>query len=121
MKLKTLALLVLGLTIPAVCSAQSLKSGTWTGTVVPPEGDTTSVTFDVTVNGDSLGIVIHAGEHGDFITQQGHYADGKISFIFTPGPQVTCVLSRNEEGAFSGGCVEEDGSVAQVTMVPPGD
>jgi hypothetical protein len=119
MKLKALALLLFGLTVPGVCSAQSLKSGTWTGTVIPPEGDATLVTFDVTVNGDSLGIVIHAGEHGDFTTEQGHYADGKITFAFVPGPRVTCILTRNEEGIFAGSCLEDDGSEAKVTMVPP--
>ena len=119
MKLKTLALLVLGLAVPAVCSAQSLKSGSWTGTVSPPDGETVAVTLDVTVKGDSLGIVIHAGEHGDFTAENGKHAEGTITFAFQPGIRVTCTLPRNEEGVFAGNCLGEDGSVAQMTMVPP--
>ena len=120
MKLKVLGLLLFGLTVPAVCSAQSLKSGTWTGTVTPPgEELAMPVTFDVTVHGDSLGIVIHAGEHGNFTVENGKHADGKISFVFSPGPRVTCTLSRTQDGAFAGPCIEEDGSEARLTMVPP--
>jgi hypothetical protein len=118
-KLKVLALLLFGLSVPAVCSAQSLKAGLWTGTVTPPEGGETVVTYDVTVHGDSLGIVIHAGEHGDFTVENGKHVDGTISFVFHPGPRVTCTLSRTEDGSFAGPCLEDDGSQATVTMVPP--
>ena len=121
MKLKLLGLLLFGLSVPALCSAQSLKSGTWTGTVVPP-GETQSIplTFDVTVKGDSLAIVIHVGDHGDFPTEKGRYADGTITFTFNPPDVVvTCTLARNAEGAFAGPCVGSDGSDASMTMVPP--
>lgn len=121
MKLKAIALLVLALSVPAVCSAQSLKAGTWTGTVIPP-GETESIplTFDVVVNGDSLGIVIHVGEHGDFTAEKGRFADGTITFTFNP-PEVvvTCTLARNEKGEFAGPCMGSDGSDASMTMVPP--
>jgi hypothetical protein len=126
MKSKVLALLLFGLLAPGVCAAQSLKSGTWTGTVSPPDGGEEAVTFDVTVNGDSLDIVIHAGMHGDFTVQEGRYAEGKISFKFMPGPEVSCTLTRNEEGVFAGSCFEDNGSEgkmteAKMTMVPPKD
>ena len=123
MKSKALALLMLGLIVPGVCAAQSLKSGTWTGTVTPPgEEQAMPVTFDVTEHGDSLGIVLHAGEHGDFTVEKGRYAEGKITFTFSPGgPQVSCILTRNEEGAFAGPCLGDDGSEAKMTMVPPKD
>ena len=122
MKLKAAAFLVLCAVTPGICAAQSLKSGTWTGTVIPPEGDITSVTFDVTVNTGSLDIVIHAGEHGDFTTEQGRYADGKITFTFAPGPLVSCTLTRDDEGVFKGSCIEDGGDggrEAKITMVPP--
>jgi hypothetical protein len=118
-KLKVLALLVFGLALPAVCSAQSIKAGLWTGSVVPPEGDETVVTFDVTVKGDSLGIVIHAGEHGDFTVEEARHADGKITFVFVPGIRVTCTLDRKETGEFTGPCIGDDGAAGQMTMVPP--
>jgi hypothetical protein len=121
MKLKVLALLVFGLAVPALCSAQSVKAGAWTGSVTPPgEQDAMPVTFDVTVHGDSLGIVLHAGEHGDFTMTNAKHADGKISFTFNPGgPTVTCTLSKTEAGEFSGPCIGDDGSTASMTMVPP--
>ena len=78
------------------------------------------VTFDVTVHSDSLSIVLHAGEHGDFTLENGRHADGKITFTFKPGgPVVTCTLAKNAEGAFSGPCIGDDASEASMTMVPP--
>ena len=121
MKWKASAFLLLCVLAPAICSAQSVKAGTWTGTVLPPDrGDMVSLTFDVTVNGDSLGIVIHAGEHGDFPAAGGYYAADKITFTFVPGgPTVACTLARNEQGTFAGSCLGDDGSEAKMTMTPP--
>lgn len=119
MRSKTLALLFLGLFVPAICSAQAIKPGTWTGHVVPPEGEMTMVTFDVTVSGDSVGIVIHAGEHGDFTVTDTRVDEKSINFTFTPGPTVRCNLTLNEEGAYAGNCMEDSGAVAQMMMVPP--
>ena len=121
MNLKTAALLLACVLTPGICAAQSqpLKSGTWTGSVTPPEGETTLVTYDVAVLGDSLTITIHAGEHGDFVTTEGRYADGKIMFKFAPGPTVSCTLAKDEKGTFAGSCFEDGGSEAKITMVPP--
>ena len=119
MRSKILALLLFGLLAPGVCAAQSLKPGTWTGSVTPPEGEPAMVTYDVAVNGDSLSITIHAGEHGDFTTTEARFAEGKLVFKFSPGPQVTCTLTPDEKGAFAGSCFEDDGSEARITMVPP--
>jgi hypothetical protein len=119
MKWKLLALLLVAVLTPALCEAQTLKAGTWTGSIIPPEGDIASVTFDVTMKGDSLGIVIHAGEHGDFTAEDARYTEGKITFVFHPGPRVACTLSKTEEGSFTGPCIDEEGGEAKVTMVPP--
>ena len=116
---KMLALLAAAFMVPAVGSAQAPRSGTWTGTVTPPEGETTLVTFDVVSSGDSLSIVIHAGEHGTFEAAQERFADGKLTFTFQPGPVVSCTLTPNTEGGFSGSCFEAAGAEAKITMVPP--
>ncbi|MEP7324856.1 MAG: hypothetical protein ABI836_02810 [Gemmatimonadota bacterium] len=123
MRSKTFALLLLTLLVPAICSAQTVKPGKWTGFAVPPDADQeVPLTFDVTVNGDSLGIAIHAGEHGDFAATEGHYADHTISFNFEPGsPRVHCVLTLSADGVYTGDCVGEDLKSAQMTMVPPTD
>src|SRR6185436_2023793 len=119
MRSKTLALLFLGLIVPAICSAQAIKPGTWTGSVIPPEGELTIVTYDVTMVGDTLGIVIHAGEHGDFTATEAKFDEKTIRFPFQPGPVVRCSLPLHEEGEYAGNCMEASGSVAQMTMVPP--
>ena len=116
---KTVALLLLGLAVPSLCAAQSLKAGKWTGSAVPPEQDEVALTFDVTGSSDSLGIVIHAGEHGDFIAVGGHYTDKTIFFTFEPGIPVHCALKENEEGTYAGDCLGDDGSVATMKMIPP--
>ena len=122
MKTKVFVLLLLALAVPAtICSGQSstVKPGKWTGSVTPPNGEETPVTADVTVNGDSLGIVLHAGEHGDFSTTGGFHKEGTITFSFEPGPVVHCTLTKNTEGSYVGECVEDSGDVAQITLVPP--
>jgi hypothetical protein len=119
MKWNVLVLLVAGFMAPGVCSAQGLKSGTWTGAVTPPGGAPTLVTYDIATSGDSLSIVIHAGEHGDFSAGQERYADGKLTFTFEPGPVVSCTLTTTADGGFSGSCFEPTGGEAKITMVPP--
>ncbi len=117
---KTVALLTLALVVPGLCAAQSPKAGKWTGSAVPREMGEVPLTFDVTVSDDSLGITIHAGEHGDFLAEGGHYADKTISFTFVPGgPTVHCVLKEDAESAYTGSCLGDDGSVVAMTMIPP--
>ncbi|MEO8202052.1 MAG: hypothetical protein ABI679_16085 [Gemmatimonadota bacterium] len=120
MRFKTLPLLALAMIVPAVCSAQAPKPGKWTGFAVPPN-ETTQVplTFDVTVNADSLGIVIHVGDEGEVPASGGHFADKTISFTFESGSSVHCTLTLNAAGAYSGDCVGDDGKAGQMTMVPP--
>ena len=120
-KLKALILLVLGLAVPAVGAAQfPLKAGLWTGSVTPVGGTgVIPLTFDVTVHGDSLGIVIHVGDMGEYTANDGRYADGKITFSFSPpGSRVTCTLEKKAE-VFAGPCLGADGDDAEMTMVPP--
>lgn len=117
---KTLALLLLGLVVPGICSAQThIKTGTWTGTVVPPDGGEVALTYTVTDSASVIGIVLNAGEHGSFTTTEASY-DGKvIKFTFSPGPEVHCSLTLNEQGEYAGDCLGNDGSVASMKMVPP--
>jgi hypothetical protein len=118
---RTVALLLLGLLIPALCSAQSIKPGKWTGSAVNPDGQPQQLTFDVNEAGDSLGIVIHAGLHGDFTVTNGHIGDKTITFSFKPGPEVHCTLMLEAAGSYAGDCVEADSSGAKMgmRMVPP--
>lgn len=111
------------LSIPAVASAQQsapakLEVGAWTGTVTPPDGMTTSVTYDVAYAGDTLRITIRAGEHGTFDTSDVKLEADKLSFSFRPGPLVKCVLTRKEAG-FAGTCTDEEGGIANMDLSPP--
>jgi hypothetical protein len=111
------------LLLPAAVSAQTatpvLPVGKWTGTVTPPDGGTTPVTFDVKSSNDTITIHIDAGEHGSFPASGVAFAGTKLSFSFTPGPTVLCVLNKKDDGSFAGECTESDGSAAQITMLPP--
>jgi hypothetical protein len=111
------------LSLPAVASAQNaapvLQVGKWTGTVTPPNAEVTPVTFDVKSSNDTISIQINAGEHGTFAASDIALAGTKLTFSFTPGPKVMCVLNKKDDGSFAGECTDPDGGAAQMTMLPP--
>lgn len=121
---RILVLALFGLiAIPAAAAAQDappvkLAAGTWTGTVIPPDG-AMDVTYEVAYSGDTLNVVLVAGQHGKFALQELAVTATKISFSFTPGPRVVCALTVNEKGAYSGDCTDDGGLVVPMTMVPP--
>lgn len=121
---RILVLALFGLiAIPAAAAAQDaapvkLVAGTWTGTVIPPDG-ATDVTYEVSYSGDTLNIVLVAGQHGRFPLHELAVTATKISFSFTPGPRVVCALTADDKGAYSGDCTDDGGLVVPMTMVPP--
>jgi hypothetical protein len=122
-RILTAALFAL-LALPLNSSAQSaapvkLAAGTWTGTVITPGNqDPTNVTFEVGYKGDTLQVALVVGEHGTFDLKELEVTETKISFSFTPGPKVVCVLKPQESG-YAGECLDDQGGVAPLTMVPP--
>lgn len=96
-----------------------LAAGIWTGTVAPPNEGSVDVAFDVSYKGDTLGIVLVAGEHGQFTLNELEFTGTKLSFSFTPGPVVICVLTPAETGGYAGECTDDGGTVVPMTMVPP--
>jgi len=101
-----------------IARAQMLQSGTWTGTVTPPNGPTLDVTYTVTEEG---GVTIHAGENGSFMFNNLRLEEGHLLFNFSPGNDYrTCNLARQEDGAFTGACSDTNGETGQVVMTPPG-
>ena len=106
------------LILPIAAAAQTLKPGTWTGTVQPPGEGVVAVTFDVKVAGDTTSITMNAGEHGSFKLEEVKVAADKLTFKFTPGPVVSCTLAKKEDGSYAGECLDGSGA-AQMTMVPP--
>ena len=112
------ALLTFSASASAQQAAPKLEIGAWTGTVISPNGESTSVTYDVSYAGDTLKIKIKAGDHGEFDTWDTKVETGKLSFKFRPGPEVVCVLNKLEK-SYSGTCTAEDGSAASMDLSPP--
>ena len=117
----TLAFFVFALS--AAAAAQStpakLPTGTWTGSVTPPGQEQVAVSFDVAAQNDTFSITINAGGHGTFKADGIKVEPGRLVFSFTPGPVVVCVLTQKEDASYAGDCTEDDGSAAQIVLVPP--
>ena len=113
----------LALALPAAAAAQQpaqLAAGRWTGTVTTPGGETVAVSYTITAKNDTTAISIDAAQHGVFEASGVKLEPGKVTFTFTPGPTVTCVLTRKDDGSFAGECNDDGGGApAQMTMVPP--
>ena len=111
------------LTFSSAASAQQtagpkLEVGAWTGQVTPPDGGTVNVVYDVTYAGDTLKITIKAAEHGTFETTDVKLEADKLSFKFSPGVTVSCVLNK-KEAAYVGSCTDDGGGVATMDLSPP--
>jgi hypothetical protein len=113
------------LALPLAASAQTtagaptLVSGKWTGTVTPPDGQLVEVMFDVATLNDTLQITIDAGQHGQFKAEEIKLDSASLSFSFTPGPRVVCVLAKKADGTYGGDCTDDGGTPVPMTMVPP--
>jgi hypothetical protein len=118
MAIAAAALLTFSASASAQQAAPKLEIGAWTGTVISPSGESTSVTYDIAYAGDSLKIKIKAGDHGEFEAWDAKIEAGKLSFKFRPGPEVVCVLNKLEK-SYSGTCTAEDGSAATMDLSPP--
>lgn len=122
-RILTAALFALALPVAAsaqtAASAAKLVTGTWKGWITTPGNQTpTDITFEVEYKADSLAITLVAGEHGKFPLNEIQVTDKKLSFFFTPGPKVTCVLDQKDTG-YAGDCTDTEGNVVPLQMLPP--
>jgi hypothetical protein len=99
--------------------AQELQSGTWTGVVLPPNGQEMDVTFDVTSTADSLGIQMIAGPMGSFMLNDIELSSDQLSFTWRPGPVVYCDLKKKANGSYEGPCAPEGDEEGIIRMTPP--
>jgi hypothetical protein len=114
------ALILSLMTIPTVTRAQTLQSGTWSGTTVTPSGEEVKIRVDVTVSGDSTHMVLNTIEHGSFTATDIQIVSDTLKFKFQPGPLVDCVLPKQADGSYAGTCSSaESGDSASMSMVPP--
>jgi len=112
--LSAVALLVM----PSLASAQRLQAGTWTGTVTPPSGPIVDATFEVAESGDSVTIVLKV-EFGDFPFSNIRIAEDRLMFRFEPDTSVDCTLMLQEDGSYSGDCIDSNGEKGVIVMRPP--
>ena len=111
------------LTVSTAATAQQaavpkLEVGDWTGQVTPPDGQTVNVIYTVAYAGDTLKITIKAAEHGTFETTDVKLEADKLSFKFSPGTSVSCVLNK-KESSYAGVCTDEGGGAATMDLTPP--
>jgi hypothetical protein len=103
----------------ASLAAQSLASGSWTGSVTGPGGNPLVVTYEVHTTGDSIAILIKTPDRGDYPVTNAKLAGETLTFAFQPGPTVECKLVRQADESFLGECAGEDDMRATMVMKPP--
>lgn len=110
--------LLLLVTTAVPLTAQDLKVGTWTGTMVPPEGLSAPVAFEVV---DDSGLAITMTVEGtaprplETIALNGDL----LTFSFSMGTDVRCELERQADGSFTGPCSSGAMRKGTLTMEPP--
>ncbi len=101
--------------------AQALTPGTWTGSAAKEDGEVATLTFDVTVTGDSIAITINDPERGNSFAVLGvKLANNTLSFSLPFGPDIKCVLSRQTDDSYLGTCQVGEGKESTIQMFPPG-
>ena len=110
---------VLTLVLPASLAAQKLTSGTWTGTITPPDQAELEATFDVRMSGDTTRITMKAD--GRVIETTDIKVEPKqLLFTFNPGGDaVRCTLLLRDDKSYSGDCLDSNGGKGVIVMRPP--
>ena len=99
--------------------AQALPTGTWTGTMTPPEGREVPVTYEVTPSGDGLAITMTVEGSGPRPLEDIRIEGGRLRFAFQMGSRVSCDLQRMDDGTYSGPCSAAGAQGGDLTMRPP--
>ena len=113
------ALLLVLFAAPAALAAQKLETGTWTGTLMPPGEEAHAVTFLVRTSGDTTFITLRADPIGDLPFENIKVLADRITFSFSPGVVVNCILMRRDDGSYKGVCTDSDGGTGVIEMIPP--
>lgn len=107
------------LVCPATLAAQSLASGTWTGSATPAGEAPLALTFEVNTTSDSIRILIKTPDRGDYPVSEARLAGEILSFKFMPAIGATCRLQYQADGSYSGECVSDGGMTLAMVMTPP--
>jgi hypothetical protein len=100
-------------------AAQSMASGTWTGSATPPGEEALTLTYDVSVLGDSISILIRTSDRGDYPASEAKLVADNLTFRFHPALMAQCNLARQGDGSFVGECLSEGGMSVTMVMKPP--
>jgi len=98
--------------------AQTLQEGTWEGTTVLPDGSSVQTNFDVTIENGELAITYHSVQGPVPLTDISLDGD-TLSYTFSAGVAVRCVVQRQEDGGYTGECKTGNGETGRHTMTPP--
>ena len=109
--------------VPPLADAQSIVTGTWTGTVTNPSGEVKPVTYTVTRSGDSLSVTLSETAAGPPVAFANvHIAGDTLLFDWRggrEGERLVCKLVRQGDGAYEGSCRDTESREGRMRMVPP--
>ena len=108
---------VVGATTIATLQAQTLQEGTWEGTTVLPDGSFVQTDFDVKVEHGELAITYHSVQ-GPLPLAAIRLEGDTLSYTFSAGVLVRCVVERQDDGSFTGECKTGNGETGRHTMKP---
>lgn len=100
-------------------NAQTVATGTWTGTVTPPDGQITDVQYTVATVGDTLQISLNIPNGPSFPFSNIRLDKGNLLFSWSPDVTIDCSLAQQKDGSFQGDCTDKRGVTGQLAMVPP--
>lgn len=103
---------------------QELATGTWSGTVTPPDDAPLSVEYEVSYDEEGALQITLIPPPDVAAPPRIPFRDIELQeeillFSWAAGPEVTCELLLQEDGSFEGECWDDDGTPGQLTMVPP--
>ncbi len=113
------AVLVAVLACPSEARAQDLVDGTWSGAMTQPNArGPLQLEYEITHDDDDLAIVM-LSPMGRMPFSDIQFSDGVLRFTWQPGPLIECQLAPQDDGGYYGDCVDEDGGIGRLRMVPP--
>jgi len=108
--------------VPVLASAQSVVSGTWSGSVTDPAGHAKSVTYKVTRTRDTLAISLLDPSGSPVAFTEIREAGDTLRFNLAAGRQgarLVCKRLRQTDGAYEGTCSDPENREGGMRMVPP--
>ncbi len=114
-----LFLFISALLLSVSAQAQEIESGTWTGFMMPPNSEKLSVTFDVTVESDTLKITLFQEQVGSLALTDIELSAKGLNFSFDAGAFILCDLKLKANKGFEGECAPEGGEPGIIVMIPP--